>query len=65
MYEDLEVATPVVLEPDEDDGGFVSSIVDLPGVRSQGETEHQAIENVLDALRCALDMTTPEPETPR
>ena len=35
---------------DEIDGGWIVECVDLPGCMSQGETEEEAIENLVDAI---------------
>jgi predicted RNase H-like HicB family nuclease len=48
------VAITVRVEADEDDGGFVASIVEVPGAWSQGESEHEAVSNAIDALTCVL-----------
>lgn len=40
----------VVLEEDELDGGWIASVVELPGCMSQGDTEEEALENVVDAI---------------
>ncbi len=40
----------IVFEPGED-GGWVASIPEVPGVVSQGHTKDQARDNVIDALR--------------
>lgn len=36
--------------PDELDGGYVSEIVDMPGIMSQGDTPQEAVENIIEAL---------------
>ncbi len=38
----------------EDDGGYSVYAISLPGVASQGETEKEAIANIVDALSGAL-----------
>lgn len=40
----------VQVEADEDDGGFVASMPDVPGCVGQGETVEEAMANVVDAL---------------
>lgn len=50
----------VLVEPDIDDGGFIAGIVGLPGVRSQGETEREAVANVIDALACYVQAQADE-----
>ncbi len=39
---------------DEDGGGFVATVPDLPGCMSDGETHAEALENALDAIECWL-----------
>jgi len=34
---------------DDLDGGYVAEVVDMPGVMSQGDTEEEALENVVEA----------------
>jgi antitoxin HicB len=43
---------PVLIEPlsEEDGGGFLATVPDLPGCMSDGETPAEAIENVQDAI---------------
>lgn len=43
---------PIVIEPllEEDGGGFVALVPDLPGCMSDGETAEQALANVQDAI---------------
>lgn len=45
---------PVVLERDEEAGGFVVHCPTLKGCVSQGETEEEALENIKDAIRTYL-----------
>jgi antitoxin HicB len=47
----------VLLEPDEEAGGYVVSCPALPGCYSQGETIGEALENIKEAiLLCLEDM---------
>ena len=43
---------PVIVSPlsEEDGGGFLATVPDLPGCMSDGETPAEAIENVQDAI---------------
>ncbi len=43
---------PVVVQPlkDEDGGGFVATVPDLPGCMSDGETPEEALTNVQGAI---------------
>ncbi len=60
---------PVVIEPlsDEDGGGFVATVPDLPGCLSDGATREEAAHNIADAIAAwieearALGRTIPEP----
>jgi len=45
---------PVVLEKDEEAGGYVVYCPTLRGCVSQGETEEEALENIKDAIRAYL-----------
>ena len=47
----------VLLEPDEEAGGFVVSCPSLPGCYSQGDTIEEALKNIEEAiLLCLEDM---------
>ena len=46
---------PVTLTPDEADGGFVVTFVDIPEAITQGDTEAEALAAARDALESALD----------
>jgi antitoxin HicB len=41
--------------PDEDGGGFVATVPDLPGCMSDGETEFETVQNVQDAIACWIE----------
>jgi len=41
----------VVLEPDEEEGGYLVTVPALPGCLSQGDTVEEALENIKDAIR--------------
>ncbi len=45
---------PVIIEKDEDEGGFVVTCPLLKGCVSQGETEEEALENIKDAISLYL-----------
>ena len=63
----------VVIEPlsEEDGGGFLATVPELPGCMSDGETRAEALANVEDAiatwLHCARKMgrAIPEPRLHR
>jgi antitoxin HicB len=40
-----------VVVPDPEDGGYVASVPSVPGVYGQGETEEEAYQDVVQALR--------------
>jgi predicted RNase H-like HicB family nuclease len=44
----------VVLEAS--DEGFAASVPGLPGCHSQGDTESEALENIVEAIREYLDV---------
>ena len=46
---------PVTLTPDEADGGFVVTFVDIPEAITQGDTEAEALTAAKEALESALD----------
>ncbi len=47
----------VLLEPDEDAGGYVVSCPALPGCYTQGDTVDEALENIKEViLLCLEDM---------
>ena len=47
----------IVIErlPDEDGGGYVARVPDLPGCMSDGATDIEALENVHDAIDAWLE----------
>ena len=47
----------VVIEPlsEEDGGGYLASVPDLPGCMSDGETREEAARNVGDAIACWIE----------
>jgi len=53
-----KLSYPVIVSPlnDEDGGGFVATVPDLPGCMSDGETPTEALENVQDAIEEWLDL---------
>jgi predicted RNase H-like HicB family nuclease len=46
----------VLIEPlsDEDGGGFLATVLDLPGCMSDGDTREAAARNIEDAIACCL-----------
>lgn len=58
---------PVLIQPlsEEDGGGFLAAVPDLPGCMSDGETPQEAVVNVQDAIltwiEAARDMGHPVP----
>jgi len=57
----------VILEPDEETGGYVVSCPALPGCYTQGDTVDEALDNIKEAiLLCLEDMQAqnqPIPDT--
>ncbi|MHB8886606.1 MAG: type II toxin-antitoxin system HicB family antitoxin [Methylovirgula sp.] len=49
---------PLIVEPlsEEDGGGFVAIVPDLPGCMSDGETPEEAVTNVRDAINAWIAM---------
>lgn len=45
----------IILEEDEDVGGFIASCSGLPGCFSQGDTVEEAIENIKEAIQVCLE----------
>ncbi len=45
----------VVLDEDEEAGGYVVSCPSLPGCFSQGDTTEEALENIKEAIQACLD----------
>ncbi len=52
MVESLEFT--VVLTPDLEDGGFTVQCKEEPAAISHGETEQEALDNIIDALELCL-----------
>ena len=50
----MESMYHVVLEPAEE-GGFTVSVPSMPGCVSEGETEEEALDNIVDAIQGWLD----------
>ena len=48
---------PLIVEPlpEEDGGGFVAIVPDLPGCMSDGETPEEAVINARDAIECWIE----------
>ena len=46
-----------MIEPlsDEDGGGFLATVPDLPGCTSDGDSREEAARNVEDAIACWLE----------
>jgi predicted RNase H-like HicB family nuclease len=42
---------------EEDGGGYLATVPELPGCMSDGETPEEALENVLDAIACWIEAT--------
>lgn len=51
---DTHFTFTVELTEDETDGGWVARCPELPGCYSQGETEHEATDNIVDAITGVL-----------
>lgn len=55
----------VLVEEDEDDGGFVATLQNSPGVMGQGETEREAVSDALAAFVCVLQANLDLEHEPR
>lgn len=51
----LEYSVTIAPLSDEDGGGFLATVPDLPGCMSDGETPEEALANVQDAIFCWID----------
>jgi len=51
------LAYPIVVEPlsEDDGGGYLATVPDLPGCMSDGDTPDEAVRNVEDAIRCWIE----------
>ncbi len=47
---------PVYLVPEKEVGGFSCLVATLPGAVSQGETEDEALANIIEALEAVLEV---------
>jgi predicted RNase H-like HicB family nuclease len=45
----------IILEEDEEVGGFIASFLGLPGCFSQGDTVEEAIENIKEAIQACQE----------
>ena len=45
----------IILEEDEEVGGFIASFPGLPGCFSEGDTVEEAIENIKEAIQACLE----------
>lgn len=54
LHRHVSLEFTVEVEADELDGGYIAECVELPGCMSQGETEEEALENIVDAITGVL-----------
>jgi len=54
----------VLLEKDNEDGGFVITCPSLPGCISQGDTKEEALRNIKEAIECYLESLKKHKELP-
>ena len=45
----------IILEEDEEAGGYIVSCSGLPGCVSQGETVEEALDNIKEAIKACLE----------
>ncbi len=50
----------IATKRDDIDGGFVAECLDVPGAMAQGETEEEAIENLIDAIQGVVQVKIEE-----
>jgi predicted RNase H-like HicB family nuclease len=50
----------VLVTPDELDGGFIAECPDVPGAVSQGETEEEAVDGLVEAMQAIVEATMRE-----
>jgi antitoxin HicB len=68
----MKLEYPVRIEPlsESDGGGYLSTVPDLPGCMSDGETPEEALQNVTEAIVSWIeaarewDQEIPEPSRP-
>ena len=41
---------------EDEDGGFISECLDIPGCMSQGDTRNEALTNLMDAIAVCLEV---------
>jgi len=56
MHSDYSVVIETL--PEEDGGGFVATVPDLPGCMSDGATREEAARNVADAIAAWIEEAT-------
>jgi antitoxin HicB len=52
----LNLNYPITLYPDDERGGYVVEILDLPGCLSEGETLEEAVANINEARELWLEV---------
>ncbi len=51
----MKLEYTIVLEPDEEEGGYTVIVPALPGCISEGDTLEEALENIKEAIELYLD----------
>jgi antitoxin HicB len=51
----LDYAVVIEPLPEEDGGGYLATVPDLPGCMSDGDTREAAARNIEDAIACWLE----------
>lgn len=46
----------ISIEADELDGGYVAECLEVPGAMAQGESEEEALENLIDAVKSVVEV---------
>jgi predicted RNase H-like HicB family nuclease len=63
-----DYAAPIEPLPEEDGGGFLATVPDLPGCMSHGDTREEAARNIEDVIACwieearAIERAVPAPK---
>jgi predicted RNase H-like HicB family nuclease len=63
-YDERDMDYTVLVYQDEEDGGYWATVAELPGCFTQGETIDEIRTNIIDAIECHLEDTSPEKHDP-
>lgn len=54
----------LIIEPDELDGGFIAECAEVTGAAGQGETEQEAIQDLMEAINAIVEVRLREEHPP-